>query len=145
VAAATNGTQRTWTEALMKAVQVTGFTSGARYSQIYMSGTHKQTFSGFTGIASIRKDVPGKTQATIIGAADVYVGDFGEVTAIPHAYGLSRDALLIDPSGWAVGTYRGMSTTALAKTGDSDKFQILCEKALICKNELKGAVVRDLT
>lgn len=145
VAAATNGTQRTFTETLLKAVLVTGFNNGARYSQIYMSGSHKQVFSGFAGIADIRKNAPDRGQATIIGAADVYVGDFGELTAIPHPYGLTRDALLIDPSGWAVGTYRGMNTTPLAKTGDSEKFQMLCEKALICKNELKGAAVRDLT
>ena len=145
VDAATNGTQRAWTETLMKAVQVTGFNAGARYSQIYMSGSHKQGFSTFAGIADIRKTAEGNKQATIIGAADVYVGDFGEVTAIPHPYGLTRDALLIDPSGWAVGTYRGMATSKLAKTGDSDKFQIICEKALICKNEKKGAAVRDLT
>lgn len=145
VDAAGNGTQRTFTESLMKAVQVTGFNNGARYSQIYMSGSHKQLFSGFAGIADIRKSAPDKGQATIIGAADVYVGDFGSLTAIPHPYGLTRDALLIDPSGWAVGTYRGMSSTPLAKTGDSEKFQMLCEKALICKNELKGAAIRDLT
>jgi hypothetical protein len=145
VAAATNGTQRAFSEALLKAIQVTGFNAGARYSQIYLSGSHKQGFSAFAGIADIRKSAEGNKQATIIGAADVYVGDFGEVTAIPHPYGLTRDALLIDPSGWAVGTYRGMSTTKLAKTGDSEKFQIVCEKALICRNEKKGAAIRDLT
>ena len=145
VAAATNGTQRTFTEALLKAVLVTGFTNGARYSQAYMSGAHKQLFSAFAGIAQQRKDAPGKKQATIIAAADVYVGDFGDLTTVPHAYGLTRDVLLIDPSGWAVSTYRPMKTTPLAKTGDSEKFQMICEKALHCKNELKGAVIRDLT
>lgn len=145
VSAATNGTQRTFTEAQMKAVQVTGFNNGARFSQIYMSGTHKQVFSGFAGIADIRKSANDNKQATIIGAADVYVGDFGNLTAIPHPYGLTRDALMIDPSGWAVGTYRGVSATPLAITGDNRKKQLLAEKALICKNEKKGAAVRDLS
>lgn len=146
VAAATDGDARTFTEALMKGVQVTGFNNGARYSQIYMGGAHKQVFSSFAGIAGQRKGNGGsKKQATIVGAADVYEGDFGTLTAIPHPYGLTQDALLIDPSGWCVGTYRGMSTTPLAKTGDSDKFQMLCEKMLICKNEKKGAAVRDLS
>jgi hypothetical protein len=145
VDAAGNGTQRTFTESLMKAVLVTAFNNGARLSQIYLGGVHKQVFSGFPGIADSRKDVGSKKQATIIGAADVYEGDFGTLTAIPHPYGLTRDALLIDPSGWAVGTYRGMQTTPLAKSGDSDQFQMLCEKMLVCKNELKGAAIRDLT
>lgn len=146
VDAATNGDTRAFTEALMKAVQVTGFNNGARYSQAYMSGTHKQTFSGFAGIAGQRKENSGsKKQATIVGAADVYEGDFGTLTAIPHPYGLSRDVLMIDPSGFKVGTYRGMTSKRLAVTGDSDKFQMLCEKALLCNNELKGAAIRDLS
>jgi hypothetical protein len=145
VNAASNGTQRTFTETLLKGVLVTGFTNGAKYSQAYMSGTHKQLASAFTGIADIRATVSGSSQATIYGAADTYVSDFGQISFIPHEYGLTRDVLLIDPSGWAVGTYSGVQTVTLAKNGDSDRWMTVCEKALICKNEKKGAVIRDLT
>jgi hypothetical protein len=145
VAAASNGTQRTFAESQVKAVLATAFSNGARMSQAYMSGTHKQEFSAFSGIADIRKSVGGDKQATIIGAADVYVSDFGNITLIPHPYGLTRDCLLIDPSGWAIGTYDGVKTEPLAKTGDSDKFIMTAEKGLICKNEKKGAAIRDLT
>lgn len=145
VAAASNGTQRTFTETLLKGVLVTGFTNGAKYSQAYMSGTHKQIASAFTGIADIRASVSGSSQATIYGAADTYVSDFGSISFIPHAYALSRDCLLIDPSGWSVGTYRGVSTVTLAKNGDNERWMTIAEKMLICKNELKGAAIRDLT
>ena len=145
VSAASNGTQRTLTETLLKGVLVTAFTNGATLSQAYMSGTHKQICSAFTGIADIRSEVSGKSQATVYGAADTYVSDFGAISFIPHPYGLTRDMLLIDPSGWAVGTYDGVKTEALAKTSDSDQFLMTMEKALLCKNELKGAVIRDLT
>jgi hypothetical protein len=145
VAAATNGTQRTFTETLLKGVLVTGFTNGAKYSQAYMSGTHKQIASAFTGIADIRASVSGSSQATIYGAADSYVSDFGQISFIPHPYGLTRDVLLIDPSGWSVGTYRGVSTTTLAKNGDNERWMTIAEKMLICKNQLKGAAIRDLT
>ena len=145
VAAASNGTQRTFTETLLKGVLVTGFTNGAKYSQAYMSGTHKQIASAFTGIADIRASVSGSSQATIYGAADTYVSDFGSISFIPHAYALSRDCLLIDPSGWAVGTYRGVSTVTLAKNGDNERWMTIAEKMLVCKNELKGAAIRDLT
>lgn len=145
VSAATNGTQRTLTELLFKGVLVTGFTNGAKYSQAYMSGTHKQIASAFTGIADIRATVSGSSQATIYGAADTYVSDFGPITFIPHAYGLTRDVLLIDPSGWAVGTYSGVSTVKLAKNGDNERWMTVAEKMLICKNEKQGAVIRDLT
>lgn len=145
VAAATNGTQRTFTEALLKTVLASSFNNGAAPSQAYMAATHKQVFSTFTGIADIRVDAPSRGQATIMGGADAYVSDFGTITTVPVQYGLTRDVLLIDPEYWAVGTLRAMATTPLAKTGDSEKFQILAEKTLVCRNEKANAVIADLS
>lgn len=145
VAAAQNGTQRTFTEAQVKAVLATAFSNGARMSQAYMSGTHKQQFSGFTGIADIRSTVSGTGQATIYGAADVYVSDFGAITLIPHPYGLTRDCLFIDPKMVAVATLDGVKSTMLAKTGDSEKFMLTAEKTLVVRNQKALAVVADLT
>lgn len=144
-AAATNGTQRTWTEALLKATMATAFSNGAKPSQAYMSGTHKQQASAFTGIADIRADVSGKGMATIYGAADVYVSDFGALTLIPHAYGLTRDCVLVDPKMAAIGTLRGVQSKALASSGDNQKFLITMEKTLVIRNEKAHAVVADLT
>ncbi len=145
VAAATNGTQRTFTEVLVKSVLATAFGNGAMFSQAYMSGTHKQQFSGFTGIADIRSNVSGKSQATIHGAADVYVSDFGAITLIPHPYGLTRDCLFIDPSMVAVGTLRATSSKALASSGDNEKFLLTCEKTLVVRNQRGLGVAADLT
>lgn len=145
VAAATNGTQRTLTEALVKAVLATAFSNGARFDQAYMGAAHKQQFSAFTGIADIRATVSGSSQATIYGAADTYIGDFGELTLIPHQFALSRDLLMIDSKMLAVGTLDGMKTTPMAKTGDAEKFMITCEKTLVVKNQKSIGVVADLT
>lgn len=145
VAAATNGTQRTFTETLLKAVLASAFSNGAKPSQAYMSATHKQQFSAMTGIADIRADVSGKNQATIYGGADVYVGDFNTITAVPVQYGLTRDVLLIDPEYWAIGTLRPMKSEMLAKVGDSQAFHIVAEKTLISRNEKANAVIADLT
>lgn len=145
VSAATNGTQRTFTETLLKAVMASSFNNGARPSQAYLGATQKQTFSGFTGIADIRVETGKSGQATIIGAADVYVSDFGTITTVPVQYGLTRDVLLIDPAYWAVGTLRPMKTEPLAKTGDSERFQIITEKCLISRNEKSSAVIADLS
>lgn len=144
VVAATNGTQRAFSETLLKAVLASAFSNGARPSQAYMGATHKQAFSAMTGIADIRKDA-GKGQATIVGAADIYVGDFGEITAVPVQYGLTRDVLLVDPEYWAVGTLRPMKSEMLAKVGDSQAFHIVAEKTLICRNEKANAVISDLS
>lgn len=145
VAAPTNGTQRPLTEALLKGVLSTAFSNGAAgLKQAYMGPNHKQQFSAFTGIADIRAEVKGGAQATITAGADVYVGDFGTLTTVPVQYGLTRDMLLIDPEYWAVGTLRPMKTIALALTGDNERFELVAEKTLVCKNERGSAIIADL-
>lgn len=144
VAAASNGTQRTFTEALVKQVLAAAFANGGKPKQAYVGPAHKQQFSAFTGIAQIRKDAPGEKMATIVGAADVYVSDFGNLALIPHAYGLGRDCCLVDPEMVAVGTLRGWATEPLAKTGDSERFLLTGEKCLVMKNQKAHGAVRDL-
>jgi len=122
VSAATNGTTRAFTETQLKTVMASAFSKGGVPTQAYMGPAHKQAASAFTGIAQQRHEVGGKGKVSIIGAADIYVSDFGDLAFIPHAYGLTRDVLLIDPSKWAVGTLRAMDTVDLAKTGDNMKF-----------------------
>ncbi len=144
VTAATNGTQRSFSESQLKAVLASAFAAGGRPSQGYLSGTLKQEFSSFTGIAEIRVD-PGKAkQATIWGAADVYKSDFGDVTMIPHPYAFTRECMLIDPEFWAVATLRGAAKSPLAKSGDSEKFMITSERTLVSRNERSSGAVRDL-
>jgi hypothetical protein len=145
VSAATPGTNRTFTEALVKSVRATAFTNGATPSQAYMGATQKQQFSAFTGIASIRKDVPGEEQATIIGAADVYVDDFGKIALIAHQYAVSNACIFVDPDMAAVATLDAMHTEELAQTGDARKFMTVAEKTLVVKNEKAHAVIRALS
>jgi hypothetical protein len=145
VAAATDGTQRTYTEALLKTVWATIFSNGGKPTQIYMGGTHKQQFSAFTGIADIRGTVSGTSQATIYGSADVYVGDFGTLTAVPHPYGLSRAAVLVDPKMAAIATLDGLKSKELASSGDNKKFLLTMEKGLVVRNEKAHGVIADLT
>lgn len=144
VTAATPGTARTFTETLVKSVLATGFGNGAMPTVCFVGGTHKQQFSAFTGIASIRADVKGKSQATIYAGADVYVSDFGAISIVPHQYGMGADALFVDPEYAAVATYDGVKTEALAKSGDSEKFIMTAEKTLVCRNQMAHAVIRAL-
>ena len=144
VSAATNGTQRTFTEALVKSVLASAFSNGARPKQAYLGPTQKQEFSAFTGIADIRSEATGAKMATIYGAADVYVSDFGNLALIPHAYGLTRDVLLADPEYFALGVLDGVKSKQLSDTGDSTKFMLTQESCLVCRNEKAHAVIRDL-
>lgn len=145
VTAATNGTQRAWSETLLKSVMAQCFTSGARPKQLYMGPLQKQTASGFTGLSQTRVVAKGRSMTTIIAAAEVYVSDFGNLTFIPHAYGLTRDALFIDPELWAVATLRPTETIDLAITGDNKSFELVCEKTLVCRNQKGNGVAADLS
>jgi hypothetical protein len=141
--AATNGTQRTFTEDQLKTVMASAFNNGASPSQVYMSAADKQVFSSFTGIADIRSDAS-KGKTTIYGAADFYQSDFGLLAAIPHPYGLTRDAVFVDPEMAKLATLRPWNTSALSKTGDSDRFLLIGEFSLEVSNEMAHGVVADI-
>ena len=142
--AATNGTLRAFTETQLKAIMVSAFNNGGKPSQVYMSGVDKQAFSAFTGIATIRHEAPGEKQASLIGAEDVYVSDYGNLAAIPHPYGLTRDALFIDPTKWAIAELDGIKGGDLPETADGTQYKITWEGTLESRNQLASGVVRDL-
>ena len=142
-AASTQGTLRTFTEAQLKDVMQSAWNEGGQPRMVIMSGALKQTASTFAGIADLRRDVPNGA-ATIIGAADVYVSDFGDLAFVPSRFSSGRDALVIDPDLFAVADLRPYELAELAKTGDSDKRQMLCEKTLECLNEKGNGVIADI-
>lgn len=142
--AATNGTQRTFTEVLLKAAMLSAFNSGGRPTLIVLDGTHKQIASGFTGIATQYNPVDGKI-ATLVGAADRYVGDFGTYTIVADRYTSNRDCLGIDPRMAKALWFRKIARDELAKTGDARNFEILGELTLEVSNEAAHFVVADLT
>jgi len=145
--APTTGTNRAFTEALLKTVMQSLFSNSgnSKRRQLYMSAAHKQDFSAFTGISEIRTQVNGQKQAIIHGAADIYMSDFGALVAIPVAYGLTEDVLVIDPEYLGVSTLRAMKEEKLAKTGDNEKRHILCEKTIEVRNEKALGVIADLS
>lgn len=147
VTAATNGTQRAFTEAQVKSIMQSIFTNSGMSKKrfMYMSAFHKGVFSGFTGIADIRGEVSGQKQATIYGAADMYISDHGPIVTIPVAYGLTRDVLIADHEYLGVSTLRPIFEEKLAKIGDNEKRHIIGEKTLYVGNEKAIGVISDLT
>lgn len=144
VAAATNGTQRTFTEAMVKTAMANAFAAGGKPKIAMLGATLKQTFSSFTGIAQMRTET-GNKLGTIVGGADVYISDFGPLTLVPHPYAFSRDCLLLDPDMAAVATLDGVKSRALAVTGDNERFLMTAEKCLVVQNERAHAVIADLS
>ena len=104
----------------------------------------KQKVSGFAGIAAQRYMAPADAPTTIIGAADVYLSDFGSISVVPSRFMRSSDAFVLDPEYAAVAYLRPFATNELAKAGDSDKTQILAELTLEMRNEAAHGLVTDI-
>lgn len=142
-AAPVNGTLRTVTEVLLKDAIQDAWNEGGEPTMAIMSGPLKQVFSTFTGIADQRRET-GNKAATIIGAADVYVSDFGEISFVPSRFTTGRDVLVVDPTLWSVRYLQRFNTVDLAKTGHADRKMLSVEYTLKCDNELGNAVIADV-
>ena len=144
VSTRTDGTQRTFTETLLKSVVAEVYVSGGSPKVLMVGAAGKQKVSSFAGIAAQRYMAPGNTPTTIIGAADVYMSDFGTMSVVPNRFMRTRDALVIDPEYAALAYLRPFQTNDLAKTGDSMNTQILAEVTLEVKNEAAHGIIADL-
>jgi len=142
--AATDGTQRAFTEVLLKAVIKSAYDNGGRPNWLLMGSFNKQIFSTFSGIATQYQEAKGRT-ATVVAAVDRYVSDFGTFNAAPSRYVRSRSAMVVDPELWRTLWLRKIKSEELAKTGDARKFQLICEVTLEAKNQAGSGIVADLT
>lgn len=144
VSTRSDGATRTYTETLLRDVIKLCYDSGGNPTMLVMNSGLKQKFSAFAGVAAQRYMAPSDQPTTIVGAADVYMGDFGTLSAVPDRFIRTRDALLIDPEYMAVAYLRPFVTNDLAKTGDSENTQMLAEFTLEVRNEAASGIVADL-
>jgi hypothetical protein len=140
--AQTDGTLRTFTEAMLKDAAQKAYSSGGSPDVLMMGPTQKQIFSTFLGNSTrFDKGEDGK----VYSATDIYVTDFGALKAVPNRIQRSRDAFLLESSKIAVAYLRPFQKTALAKTGDSEKMMVLAEYALENRAPKSHAAVVDLS
>jgi hypothetical protein len=144
VSTRTDGTARTFTETLLKTVIAEVYDSGGAPKVLMVGSAGKQKVSAFAGIAAQRYMAPSDAPTTIIGAADVYLSDFGSVSVVPNRFMRARDAFILDPEYAAVAYLRPFATNELARIGDSDNTQILAELTLEMRNEAAHGLVADL-
>lgn len=142
VAAPTDGTTTgAFTEAALKAGLQSAWAQGGSVSTILVSSTVKNTIDGFTGIVTRNIDIGRAQQASIVGAANLYVSSYGTHRVVMHRHVRTSVALLIDPEYWAVSFLRRPFKKSLAPTGDADKHQFLAEFGLVARNEKASAKV----
>jgi len=81
-----NGTNRTFTEALLQSVVKSVYASGGNPKVLMVNPAHKQVVSAFAGIAAQRFMAPSNSPTTIVAAADVYMSDFGTISVVPNRF-----------------------------------------------------------
>jgi len=141
-AAATDGTQRPLTEAMVKNVLQLCWDAGGSPDTVMVGSFNKTVCSGFTGNVTKLQDV---SNAKLAANIDVYKSDFSTVKFVANRFQRARDAHVLDTEMWKLATLRAPRTEDLAKTGDAEKAQILTEYTLEACNEAASGVIADLT
>lgn len=139
----TAGTNRTLTEDLLLTASEKIWINGGQANTIHTSSTLKKFISkNFKGRATeITLD---SADNTISQAVDVYETDFGKYTIKANRWFAPNTVFVFDPKMHAVCYLRPFFQQPLAKTGDSEKRQMLVEYTFRVNNEKSGALIRDV-
>lgn len=142
-AARTDGTQRAFVEDQLKTVLKDVFDAGGMPDTLMVGPFNRQIVSSFgagTKFQKVEDDV-------LHTSFDVYESDFGRLKIIPNRFQRARDVLILDTDMWAVAFMpgRNMATEDLAKTGDTDRKQLLSEYTLEARQEAANGIVADVT
>jgi hypothetical protein len=150
VTAATDGSSSnlvTFTEARLKTVQASCWTNGGDPTVLMVGPWNKRAVSAFSGIATKYQDFgrkPDGSDVATISTVDYYVGDFGKLHVIANRFSRDRCASFIDPEYVSIHYLRPMQVFTIAKTGDAEKRQMLCEATMMMKNEAAHGKYADL-
>lgn len=142
-----SGTLRSFSETLLKTVVQSAYiASGEVPRMVIMSPNHKGVFSGFAGIGANRYQVSKKEQGRIIGGADVYMSDFGELEIVPHyLMAGATDVHLLNTNYLETAYLDGFRTEELGKSGDSERVLVTVDCALAVRAPKACAKISDLS
>ena len=140
--ARTDGTQTAFTQADFDSAMQSIWENGGRPDSVYLSAFQMNTALGFTGNNNQRSTVQAGDEK-VIKSLDVYVTPWGTVEFVPTRENRGRDVFIMQNDMWACATLRPTKNTALAKTGDNTKRQVVTELTLVCKNEAASGMVVD--
>jgi hypothetical protein len=141
------GTPRALDEAFLKTVLASCWDEGGNPDTILVGSFNKQAMSAFVGGGNsgpAQRIVDGNG-STVNTAIDIYVSDFGSLKVMPSRFQVQGSMLVLDMDMWAMATLADFEENPLAKTGDSDRVQLLSEYTLEARNEASSGIVADLT
>ena len=121
------------------------WTSGGDPKTIMVGPHNRGQVSGFTGISQLQTQANAGQDVTLMGAVDFYKSNFGILKVVPNRFQRDQTVFVLDFDYIGISTLRDMTVTPLAKTGDNDKAQLLCEYTLSLKNEAASGKITDVT
>jgi hypothetical protein len=141
--AATDGTQRNFTEALFKDVIIKCATTSNDMPNVVMAGLVNR--------ANLSSQLSGNTtrfndmmESTLNASITVYRSDYGNLKLVPNRRMRERDMFFINPSYIAIRTLEQYQRVDLARTGLSRKGQMWMSATLEVSNEAAHGVLADL-
>ena len=139
----TAGSNRAFTEALLLDVLQKCYEEGGEPNQVQVTPSHSVTVAGFATASGRQRDFA--TGTTLVNAVDIIISPFGQVSVVPNRFLNANTCLVLDTEYWSRAVLRPMQTIVLAKTGDSDKRQMLTELTLVCENDKASGKIDALT
>ena len=144
--ARTSGTDRAFAQSQLDGVISDIWDEGGEPDTIMVGSKVKQQLSGLVngGAAGAAQRIVDGDKNSVTTAIDIYVSDFGSLAVVPNRFMVQESMLVLQMDMWGMATLAEFQETPLAKTGDSDRVQLLSEYTLVAKNEKASGIVSDL-
>jgi hypothetical protein len=139
----TDGTARALQESFVETVLASTWAQGGNPTHAFCNAFQKRKFASFSGRSTPMSDGDKKK---VVNSVDVYIDPLGtEVKLVPCRQAPTDVVYFVDPEYVKFAVLRNFSSWDLAKTGDSERKQILVEYTLEVCNEKSGGGIYDLT
>ena len=145
----TGGTDRDLTLAMIDEAMQAAYTDGGQPNMLVVSPAKKVAFSDLNGgsVATNQINYTAPREAAIVGSVSLYLSDFGQLNVVIDRFASDDRVYLLDSDYASICTLpsRNFAVSELARTGDSEKFQIVTEWTLKVSAPKAHGAVYDLS
>jgi len=125
------------------------YTDGGQPNMLVVSPAKKVAFSDLNSgsVATNQINYTAPREAAIVGSVSLYLSDFGQLDVVIDRFASDDRVYLLDSDYASICTLpsRNFAVSELAKTGDSEKFQIVTEWTLKVSAPKAHGAVYDLS
>lgn len=143
------GTNRAMTLAQIDTAMQAAYEDGGQPNMLVVSPSKKAAFSDLNSgsVATNQINYTAPREAAIVGSVSLYLSDFGQLDVVIDRFASDDRVYLLDSDYASICTLpnRNFAVQDLAKTGDSEKFQIITEFTLKVSAPKAHAAVYDLS